>query len=117
MQRIVIERLHQIVYGNTMLQFDTNTNIDASANEALKFDWSVLKVCAHQTTPSKCYVDVQKWACNPFCPSRCPSKRSKVPPINITVTVMESFGVNKPYGLVTCVTVSLFLRQLTFLHP
>ena len=26
--------LGQIVYGNTMLQFDTNANVDASANEA-----------------------------------------------------------------------------------
>ena len=29
--------LRQIVYGNTMLQFDTNANGDASVNEALVF--------------------------------------------------------------------------------
>ena len=28
------------------------------------------------------YVDGQKWVCNPFCPPQCPSKRSKVPPVN-----------------------------------
>ena len=28
------------------------------------------------------YVDGQKWVCNLFCPSQCPSKRSKVLPVN-----------------------------------
>ena len=28
-------RLRQIVYGNTMLQFDTNANVDASVNETV----------------------------------------------------------------------------------
>ena len=27
--------LHQLVYGNTILQFDTNTNVEASVNETL----------------------------------------------------------------------------------
>ena len=33
----------------------------------------------------KRYVDGQKWVCNPFCPSQFPSKRSKVPPVNVTL--------------------------------
>ena len=40
-----------------------------------------------------------KWVCNPFCPSQWPMKRSKVPLVNITVTVMESFGVNRPLSV------------------
>ena len=32
---------------------------------------------------------------NPFSLSQCPSKRSKVPPVNVTVTVTEWFGVNR----------------------
>ena len=39
-----------------------------------------------------------KMVCNPFCPSQFPSKTSKVPSINTTVTVMESLGVNGPLG-------------------
>ena len=29
-------RLHHIVYGNRMLQFDANANVDASVNEVLQ---------------------------------------------------------------------------------
>ena len=32
----------------------------------------------------------------PILPATLPVKRSKVPPVNITVTVTESFGVNRP---------------------
>ena len=40
--------------------------------------------------------------CNPFCLSHCPSKRSKVPPIKVTVTVTESLGVNESLVLSHC---------------
>ena len=44
----------------------------------------------------KRYVDGQKWVCNPFFSSHCLSNRSKVPPVNVAVTVTESFDVNRP---------------------
>ena len=56
---------------------------------------------------NKRYVDGQNWVSNPSCPSQCPSKRSKVPPVNVTVMVMESFGVNRPLTLFkTCVVLT-----------
>ena len=33
---------------------------------------------------------------NRIASSRCQSKRSKMPPVNVTVMVTESFGVNRP---------------------
>ena len=37
-----------------------------------------------------------KMGMQPILPSQCPSKRSKVPPINVMVTVTESFGMTRP---------------------
>ena len=35
---------------------------------------------------------------NPFCPSQCPSKRSKMTPVSLEVMGTESLGVNGPLG-------------------
>ena len=42
---------------------------------------------------NKFYVDGQN-GCIPIL--QCMSKGSKVPPVNVVVMVMESFGVNRP---------------------
>ena len=54
---------------------------------------STVTVKAHSRRATFRHVNVKtlrwraKWVCNPFCPSLCPSKRSKVPPVNITLTL------------------------------
>ena len=56
----------------------------------------VFKVCSQQATPSQTLRSRAEWVCKPFCPSQCPSKRSKVPPVKVAATVMESLNVNRP---------------------
>ena len=47
-----------------------------------------LKVCSHWAISLRTLLSWRaKWICNPFCPSQCPSKRSKVPPVNVSWVV------------------------------
>ena len=47
-----------------------------------------LKVCSRRKTPSRRYVDRQKWVCDPFYPLHRTQNRLMVPLINVMVRVM-----------------------------
>ena len=55
---------------------------------------SVLKACSDQANQTNITL-TGKWVCSLFYPSQCPSERLKVRTINVTVTVVESHGVNE----------------------
>ena len=63
--------------------------------EYVRSCWT-LKAPLHQATSSQMLRWQAKWVCNLSCPSHWTSKRSKVLPVNVTVMMTESLGVNRP---------------------
>ena len=57
---------------------------------------SFVKVCSQQVTLSQTLRWREKIGNQPILPIAVPFTRSKVPPVNVAVTVMESFGVSRP---------------------
>ena len=82
--------------GTDSVAFQTGWEGSTCILFVLYHTFVAFEACSHRTTPSQTLTWRVKWVCNPFSLSHCPSKRSKVSPVNVTVTVTESFGVNRP---------------------
>ena len=72
---------------------------------------TVLRLVHAKRLRYKHYVDEQNGYATHSVPSQFPPKRSKVLPVNVTVMVTESFGVNEP---LRHLTVSVTTRSLSF---
>ena len=69
--------------------FTIASNIDVETNANVKCK-QAFKPCSHQAIPSRQRHRHMphwqaKWLCNPFCLPQFPSKRSKMPPVNVTL--------------------------------